>query len=115
MTIEILQNICSQFPGVTQDIKWEDHLCFNVGAKMFLVTAPGALPHTASFKAGDEEFELLCAREGFQPAPYMARYKWVYVDDINRLSHKEWQKYLKQSYDLVFGKLPLKKQREING
>ena len=115
MTIEILQAICEQFPGVTQDIKWEDHLCFNVGEKMFLVTSPGSVPHTASFKAADEEFEGLCAREGFQPAPYMARYKWVYVDDINRLSRKEWEKYLKQSYNLVFSKLPVKKQRQITG
>jgi predicted DNA-binding protein (MmcQ/YjbR family) len=115
MTIEILQAICEQFPGVTQDIKWEDHLCFNVGDKMFLVTSPGSLPHTASFKASDEEFEVLCSREGLQPAPYMARYKWVYVDDISRLSRKEWEKYLKQSYHLVFTRLPAKKQREITG
>jgi predicted DNA-binding protein (MmcQ/YjbR family) len=115
MTIEVLQTICAQFPGTTQDIKWEDHLCFNVGDKMFLVTSPGTVPHTASFKAGDEAFEELCSREGFQPAPYMARYKWVYVDDINRLSRTEWEKYLKQSYELVFSKLPVKKRLQIAG
>lgn len=113
MTIEELQTICNTFPGVTTDIKWENHLCFNVGGKMFLVTAPDSLPHTASFKATDEDFELLTQREGFIPAPYMARYKWVYADDINRLNKKDWEKYLKLSYQLIHDKLPAKVRKEI--
>jgi hypothetical protein len=40
MQIEDLQKICKSFHGVTEDIKWENHLCFNVGEKMFLITAP---------------------------------------------------------------------------
>ena len=115
MEIEDIQKICRSFKGVTEDIKWEDHLCFNVGNKMFLITAPDKVPHTATFKVTDEDFELLPEREGFIPAPYMARYKWIYVDDINRFSKKEWEKYLKQSYDLVFAKLPLKVKNGIEG
>ena len=113
MEIEDLEKICKSFKGVTEDIKWEDHLCFNVGNKMFLITAPDRVPHSATFKVSDEEFELLPEREGFIPAPYMARYKWIYVDDINRLTKKEWQKYLRQSYELIFAKLPLKLRKEI--
>jgi len=52
-------------------------------------------------------------KEGFSPAPYMARYKWIYVDDISRLNKKEWQQYLKQSYDLIYAKLPLKVKKRI--
>lgn len=113
MTIEELQKICNTFAGVTTDIKWENHLCFNVGGKMFLVTEPDSVPQSASFKATDEDFELLPQREGIIPAPYMARYKWVYVDDINRLSKKDWEKYLKLSYQLVHDKLPAKARKEI--
>ncbi len=113
MTIEGLQTICNNFAGVTTDIKWEDHLCFNVGGKMFLVTSPDSVPHTASFKAADEDFEELIQREGFIPAPYMARYKWVYVDDISRLNKKDWEKYLKLSYQLVHDKLSAKVRKEI--
>jgi len=115
MEIEDIQKICKTFKGVTEDIKWEDHLCFNVGKKMFLITAPDKVPPSATFKVSDEEFETLPEREGFIPAPYMARYKWIYVDDINRMSKKEWQKYLKQSYDLIYAKLPLKIRKEIEG
>ena len=113
MTIEGLQQICNQLKGVTEDIKWEDHLCFNVGEKMFLVTAPDKVPVSASFKASDEDFEDLCTREGFIPAPYMARYKWVFVDDINRLNKKEWAYFAKQAYTLVPAKLPAKTRKQL--
>ena len=108
MNIEDLQNICATFKGVTQDIIWEDHLCFNIGSKMFLVTAPGSVPVTASLKVTDEEFDELTSRPGFTPAPYLARYKWVYVEDINFVSEKEWQRLIEQAYKLVSSKLPKK-------
>lgn len=40
----------------------------------------------------------------------MARHKWVFVDNINRLTKKEWVKYVQQSYDLIYSKLPAKNQ-----
>ncbi|QEE50352.1 hypothetical protein FUA48_12415 [Flavobacterium alkalisoli] len=113
MTIEELQNICATLPGVTYDIKWEDHLCFNVGEKMFLITSPDSVPHNASFKVSADDFEELTQREGIIPAPYLARYKWVQADDINRFTKKEWEKYLPAAYQLVFDKLPAKVKKEI--
>jgi predicted DNA-binding protein (MmcQ/YjbR family) len=115
MNIQDLQKICKSFRGVTEDIKWENHLCFNVGGKMFLITAPDNVPQSATFKVSDEDFETLPEREGFIPAPYMARYKWIYVDDIKRLNKDEWKQYLKQSYELVFAKLPGKVKAGIAG
>ncbi|MEO8665323.1 MAG: MmcQ/YjbR family DNA-binding protein [Ignavibacteria bacterium] len=53
MKIEDLQKIAMGLPGVAQDIKWQGHLCFNIGGKMFLVTSPDALPspvHSKSLK-----------------------------------------------------------------
>lgn len=113
MTIEEIQNICNTLPAVTQDIKWEDHLCFNVGGKMFLVTAPDCVPPSASFKVAEEAFEELAAREGFMPAPYLARYKWVHLDDISRLSYREWEQQITASYRLIAGKLPKKVSQHL--
>jgi predicted DNA-binding protein (MmcQ/YjbR family) len=113
MTIQDIQQICEKLPGVTQDIKWENHLCFNVGNKMFLVTAPDSVPCSASFKTTDDDFEALCNRDGFIPAPYMARHKWVHLDNINRLNKKEWEQFINQSYKLVFSKLPAKLRNTI--
>lgn len=115
VTIEDLQTICKEFQGVTEDIKWENHLCFNVGGKMFLITAPDDVPVSASLKTNDEDFDILSDRAGFQPAPYLARYKWIRVDDISLLSEKQWKKYLASAYDVIFSKLPAKTKQSISG
>lgn len=110
MTLEAIQKICNSFPAVTEDIKWADHLCFNTGGKMFLITSPDQSPVTASFKTSEEKFNELTEQEGFMPAPYLARYKWVWVDDISRLSSKDWKELLRLSYELVKAKLPKKRK-----
>ena len=38
MNTEKLRSYCLGFPGATEGIKWEDHLCFMVAEKMFLIT-----------------------------------------------------------------------------
>lgn len=113
MTIEDLQQICKSLPAVTEDIKWEHDLCFLIGGKMFLVAGLDQSPVTASFKVTDEEFEELTARDGFKPAPYMAKHKWVYVDDISKVNKKEWTSFIKQSYQLIQSKLPKKTLKEL--
>jgi predicted DNA-binding protein (MmcQ/YjbR family) len=113
MTLENICAICKNFKGVTEDIKWENHLCFNVGGKMFLVTSPDTVPISASFKVNDDEFEILSSREGFMPAPYLARYKWVRIDDINLLSKKQWEFYIQESYMLIASRLPEKIKKQL--
>jgi len=113
MEIEEIQKICKGFKAVTEDIKWENHLCFCVGGKMFLILGLDQQPTSASFKATDEEFAELSQREGFMPAPYMARNKWVHVDNIQRLTAKEWKQYAETSYNLVKSKLTKKLQKEL--
>ncbi|RYY10268.1 MAG: hypothetical protein EOO04_37135, partial [Chitinophagaceae bacterium] len=106
--------LCEKFPGVTKDIKWENHLCFNVGEKMFLVTNPDSVPHTATFKVSDEDFEEVSQRKGFKPAAYLARYKWVHVEDISKVSKKDWERFVRDSYQMVFDKLPAKLRKSIS-
>jgi predicted DNA-binding protein (MmcQ/YjbR family) len=110
MTIEDVQIICKKLDNVTTDIKWGHDLCFNIGGKMFFVTDIDNVPTSVSFKTDEETFNELIEREGFKPAPYLARHKWVYVDDINRLSKKEWRHFISQSYELIKAKLPKNKK-----
>lgn len=113
MHIENIQALCKKFPHVTEEIKWQTHLCYCVGGKIFIITNPDDSPVTASFKVSDEDFEELPEREGMKPAPYLAKYKWIYIDDINRLTKKEWEKYLKKAYDIVAAKLPPKIKKQL--
>ena len=109
-----IQTICRQLPGVTEDIKWGHDLVFSIGGKMFCVTGLEQSPTTASFKVTDEEFEEMAGRPGFKPAPYVAKYKWVWIDDINKMKKADWKKYLKQSYELVKNKLPAKTRKQLD-
>ena len=113
MNIEELQTFCKGLPGVTEDIKWGHDLVFSIGGKMFTVIGLSESPTTASFKVRDEEFDEMSTREGFMPAPYLARHKWVFTNDIGKMSKAEWKKYLKQSYELVKQKLPAKAKKQL--
>ncbi|MCC7438335.1 MAG: MmcQ/YjbR family DNA-binding protein [Armatimonadetes bacterium] len=114
MTIEGLQRLCADLPSVTEEVKWEHDLCFCVGGKIFLMVPLELTPTPASFKVADEEFEELLEREGFRPAPYLARYQWVAVEDIRLLRQQEWQERVAQSYQLVRSRLPKKIQDQLN-
>jgi predicted DNA-binding protein (MmcQ/YjbR family) len=113
MNVEDIQEICKALPAVTEDIKWGNDLVFSVGGKMFCVTGLNQSPTSASFKVTDEEFEEMCERDGFKPAPYVARYKWVWIDDISKMKKADWKKYIRQSYKLVEEKLPGKVKKEL--
>lgn len=113
MTLEELRNICLSLAYVTEDIKWENHLCFNVGDKMFMITSPDTFPITISLKVTDEDFISLCEKEGIQPAPYLARYKWVHVSDISILDKKEWVEYSRKAYQIVYDKLSKKVKMQL--
>lgn len=80
---------------------------------MFLVSSPDSVPVSASFKVSTEDFDIICERQGFIPAPYMARHKWVHLDDISRLNQREWEERIATSYSLVFSKLPAKMRKEL--
>jgi predicted DNA-binding protein (MmcQ/YjbR family) len=105
MNIETLREFCQTLPAVTEDVKWGHDLCFSVAGKMFCVAALDG-PFTVSFKVKDDEFDEISSSPGFRPAPYAARYKWVLVEEVNKLNRKEWAHYIRQSYDLVKAKLP---------
>lgn len=111
MSIDDIKSVCEKLPGVTEDVKWGADLCFCVAKKMFCVTGLEQHPVSVSFKVTDEEFDEVSARKGFRPADYVARYKWVTVNDINTVPKKELEKFIRQSYELVKAKLP-KKERD---
>ena len=113
MNVEDIQTLCRKLPAVTEDIKWGQDLVFSVGGKMFCVVGLEQSPTTASFKVKDEEFEEMSSWPGFKPAPYVAKYKWVWMDDINKMKKTDWKKYLQQSYDLVKAKLTAKMKKQL--
>ncbi len=116
MTLERLRTICLAHPGTTEQIQWGADLVFKVGGKMFAVAAvEPAASHRLAFKCGDEAFAELCEYEGVVPAPYLARAKWVALEEFDALSDREIEQRIKDSYELVFAKLTKSAQATISG
>lgn len=113
MNIEELREICTSFPHVTEDIKWGKDLCFSVGGKMFCATGMDKAGGPISFKCTPEKFAELVEREGIIPAPYVARYHWVAVEDPAVLDEEEFEDLISKSYLLVFENLPLNDRKSL--
>ena len=109
MDIETLREFCLSLPGATEAIRWEHHLNFYVGGKMFCISTLDA-EGRVSFKVPEDQFEELSARPYMIAAPYLARMKWVFVESYADLSEEEWRAFLADSYRLVREKLPKKVQ-----
>jgi predicted DNA-binding protein (MmcQ/YjbR family) len=106
---------CKALPGATFDIKWGADMCYSVGGKMFAVMGDHSKEGPSiSFKVDDHRFLELTDREGFTPAPYMAKHKWVLVKDMKKVSDAELKALIARSHALVAAKLP-KKVREALG
>ncbi len=115
MNIEQLRKFCLSFPGVAEDIKWGNDLCFCVGEKMFCVTGADSVQGGLSLKCTPEKFAELIERKGIDPAAYVGRYKWVRIDELDSVTPAELKDLIKTSYHLVFDKLPGKIKKAIAG
>ncbi len=112
MDLESIRNYCLSLPHVTERVQWDNDLLFCIGGKMFAVAGLDAkYPTKLSFKCTPEKFAELVELEGIIPAPYVARYHWVALEDLNALPQRELKALLNNAYQMVHVKLP-KKVRE---
>ena len=113
MNLDWFRRYCLSFPHATEEVLWGGDLVLKIGGKMFAAAPlePGSL--CVSFKCTPEEFAELTERPGIIPAPYSARYFWVALEREDTLSTAELKRLLRNSYDLVFAKLPKKTQAQL--
>jgi predicted DNA-binding protein (MmcQ/YjbR family) len=109
MNLEKIREYCLSLPHVTEEVLWQKDLVFKIGGKMFAVIGLDAGPASQfSFKCTPEEFAELTELDGIIPAPYAARYHWVAVQKPGALNQAEIKRLIKDSYEMVKGKLPKK-------
>ena len=108
MEIEEIREYCLELPGTTEGMKWGEHLTFMIGNKMYAIFGLDQTPINASFKVSNEIFDQMADRPQMKPAPYMARNKWIAVEDIAAISDQEWKEILLNSYSIIKEKLPKK-------
>jgi predicted DNA-binding protein (MmcQ/YjbR family) len=110
-----IDKFCASLPAATRVVQWEGVAVFKVGGKMFCLIAPA--DHSVgriSFKSAPEHYEALSRSPGFRPAPYLARAKWVSVDDPSILTDTEMKAYIRRAHAVIAAALPRKKQRDLD-
>jgi predicted DNA-binding protein (MmcQ/YjbR family) len=114
MNKSAIHKFCLSLPAATYDIKWQVDGVYSVGGKMFAVCYEAEDGRVqASFKVDDDLFLQYTDREGFVPAPYMARAKWVQVKDTRRVSVAEMKTLLARSHALVAARLTRKLRTQL--
>jgi predicted DNA-binding protein (MmcQ/YjbR family) len=114
MDLEQIRKFCLSLPHVTERVQWGNDLLFCIGEKMFAVAGLDAkYPTRLSLKCTPEKFAELVEHESIIPAPYVARYHWVALEDLDALSQRELKELLKNAYQLVRDKLPAKVRKKL--
>jgi predicted DNA-binding protein (MmcQ/YjbR family) len=104
MNADSIRKYCLSFPRATENLQWGDDLCFKIGGKIFAVIGLDSVPQRMSFKCTPEKFAELCELEGIRPAPYVGRYKWVMLEQLDILPDAELRELIQQSYEMVAAK-----------
>ncbi len=104
MDVDSLRKLCLSLSGTTENLQWEEELCFKVGGKIFAMVGLGSVPQRLTFKCKPETFAELTEREGVVPAPYVGRYKWVQLERLDALPDIELKSLVRESYVMVAAK-----------
>ena len=112
MTADSLISFCRNLPKATEDIKWGKDLVFSVADKMFAVF-DSADNTKVCFKATPAMFSTLTGKKGIISAPYLGRYNWILVEDLEVLPREMLEDLISESYGLVASKLPAKVRKAL--
>ncbi|WP_068004170.1 MmcQ/YjbR family DNA-binding protein [Pseudovibrio axinellae] len=119
MTRDEFDSYCSSLVGTSNVIQWGNASVWKVGGKIFAICSnwggedkdrPGI---KISFKCSDLSYRILIEQDGIIPAPYLARAKWVQVDDLGAMSDADILDYIRVAHSIIAGKLTRKLQKEI--
>ena len=111
--IDWVRELCLSFPHATEQVTWGADLTFRVSGKIFAVAVLEPAKVWLSFKCSAENFAELTERDGVIPAPYLARAQWVALERKEALQKEELTALLRESYSLVFAKLPKKTRQAL--
>ena len=113
LDVDWVRDLCLSFPHATEQVTWGVDLTFRTSGKIFAVTVLEPAKVWLSFKCSAENFAELTERAGIIPAPYMARAQWVALETKDALQKEELAVLLRESFDLVFAKLPRKTREAL--
>jgi predicted DNA-binding protein (MmcQ/YjbR family) len=124
MDAERLRAFLLTLPHAVETRQWGNNLVFwvgdkAIGGKMFaLINLDDPGPRLARsdlmFAANPERFHELLEVEGIIPAPYLARAKWVALEQTSILSRTELEDLLREANAIVLSKLPQRVRKVLD-
>lgn len=115
MNIEALREYCLNKPGAEESFPFgETTMVFKVGNKIFLLAG---LEERKTFNAKsdpDRAVELREMHSEVTPGYHMNKNHWNTVDMEGRLTNKQLQEMIDESYELIFKSLSKKLREEIS-
>ncbi|MES0883118.1 MmcQ/YjbR family DNA-binding protein [Roseibium sp. SCP14] len=115
MTRDEFDAFCKKLTATTHVIQWGNASVWKVGGKIFAICSgwgEGDFPRF-SFKCSDISYSLLTQQEGLIPAPYLARAKWVQMEEEGALSDDDLKAYIEAAHKIIAAKLTKKTQKEL--
>jgi predicted DNA-binding protein (MmcQ/YjbR family) len=113
MDVDSIRHYCLSFPHTKEKLQWGETLCFKVGDKIFtLLNLDVASETRLSLKCTPERFAELIEVEGVRPAPYVGRYHWVALEQLDSLRDREIEELIGASYAMVAGKAKIIHRRD---
>lgn len=107
MTRDEFNDFCQALKATTNVVQWGNASVWKIGGKIFAVCSTwGEGKHAKiSFKCSDMTYSMLPQQQGIIPAPYLARAKWVQIEEAGAMSDEDVKAYIKMAYTIIGWKL----------
>ena len=115
MTRDEFDCFCKTLKSTTNVIQWGNATVWKVGGKIFAICSHwGQGDHQKiGFKCSDLSYQVLVEQDHIVPGPYLARAKWVQLENEKAMSDEDIKSYIIQAHKIISAKLTKKKQREL--
>ena len=115
MTRSQFDAFCGALKGATHVEQWGNASVWKIGGRIFAICSVwGTGSHAKfSFKCSDLAYDILIEQPGIVPAPYLARAKWVQIEEADAMIDEDLQDYFRAAHAIVTAKLTKAKRTEI--
>jgi len=107
MTRDEFDAFCGALTGTTNVIQWGGSSVWKVGGKIFAICSiwGEGMEEKISFKCSELSYTTLCEQPGIIPAPYLARAKWVQIQEPDAMGDDDIRTYITQAHEIISAKL----------
>jgi predicted DNA-binding protein (MmcQ/YjbR family) len=106
---------CGSLKGTTNVIQWGNATVWKIGGKIFAICSHWGEGDydKISFKCSDLSYTILREQDGFVPAPYLARAKWVQITSQEAMVDEDIKSYIEKAYVIIAAKLTKAMRKEL--